>query len=157
MLSREAEALYWIGRYVERAEAAARRFDVQYHSRLESESAQSATLPWHALLFSSGDEANYRERYGDEEERSLLSFLILDDANLNSIRSCATAATALPTSATGALSLTAAACSAAFCRACAVSNSESFAPVALLRIAAGGARRVRADDVNVVWREPRPS
>jgi uncharacterized alpha-E superfamily protein len=92
MLSREAEALYWIGRYIERAEAAARRFDVQYHSRLESESAHSATLPWHALLFSSGDEASYRERYGDEEERSLLSFLILDDANPNSIRSCVTAA-----------------------------------------------------------------
>ena len=92
MLSREAEALYWIGRHVERAEAAARRFDVQYHSRLESESAQSATLPWHALLFSSGDEASYRERYGDESERSLLTFLILDDLNPNSIRSCVTAA-----------------------------------------------------------------
>jgi uncharacterized alpha-E superfamily protein len=92
MLSREAEALYWIGRYVERAEATARRFDVQYHSRLESESAQSATLPWHALLFSSGDQTSYRERYGDEEERSLLAFLILDGANPNSIRSCVTAA-----------------------------------------------------------------
>jgi uncharacterized alpha-E superfamily protein len=92
MLSREAEALYWIGRYVERAEATARRFDVQYHSRLESESAHSATLPWHALLFSSGDEASYRERYGEEEEHSLLTFLILDDAHPNSIRACVTAA-----------------------------------------------------------------
>jgi uncharacterized alpha-E superfamily protein len=92
MLSREAEAVYWIGRYVERAEATARRFDVQYHSRLESESTESATLPWHALLFSSGDETAYRERYGDEEDRSLLTFLILDEANPNSIRSCVTAA-----------------------------------------------------------------
>ena len=44
MLSREAEALYWTGRYLERAEATARRFDVQYHSRLESESASSRVV-----------------------------------------------------------------------------------------------------------------
>jgi uncharacterized alpha-E superfamily protein len=92
MLSREAEALYWLGRYLERAEAIARRFDVQYHSRLESESAASATVPWHALLFSSGDELAYRERYGDEEERSLLNFLILDAQNPNSIRASVAAA-----------------------------------------------------------------
>jgi uncharacterized alpha-E superfamily protein len=92
MLSRKAEALYWIGRYLERAEATARRFDVEYHSRLESESAGTATLPWHALLFSSGDEAAYRERYGDEQERSLLSFLILDRENPNSINACVAAA-----------------------------------------------------------------
>jgi uncharacterized alpha-E superfamily protein len=114
MLSREAEALYWIGRYLERAEAIARRFDVQYHSRLEAESADSATVPWHALLFSSGDEAAYRERYGADrkcaapgvastalgscplgslpEEHSLIAFLILDDENPNSIRACVGAA-----------------------------------------------------------------
>jgi uncharacterized alpha-E superfamily protein len=105
MLSREAEALYWIGRYLERAEATARRFDVQYHSRLESESADSATMPWHALLFSSGDEAAYRQRYGKssaerlpggaadpEVGASILTFLILDGENPSSIRACVTAA-----------------------------------------------------------------
>src|SRR5437588_5167658 len=105
MLSREAEALYWIGRNLERAEATARRFDVQYHSRLESESAHSATLPWHALLLSSGDVAGYRERYGERSAElllgevadpeigaSLLSFLILDGANPGSIRACVTGA-----------------------------------------------------------------
>jgi uncharacterized alpha-E superfamily protein len=98
MLSREAEALYWMGRYLERAEATARRFDVQYHSRLEAESADSATMPWHALLFSSGDEAAFQERYSAErdgalsEEQSLIVFLILDDQNPNSIRSCIAAA-----------------------------------------------------------------
>src|SRR5437870_3426826 len=139
MLSREAEALYWVGRYLERAEATARRFDVEYHSRLESESARTATLPWHALLFSSGDETAYRERMesrgqsdpqmtpmdaeGRErppfpsspsatsassaddtagrsrshsqstiEEHSLISFLILDRENPNSVCACVAAA-----------------------------------------------------------------
>ena len=35
MLSRIAESLYWIGRYVERAEDTARILDVQYHLLLE--------------------------------------------------------------------------------------------------------------------------
>jgi uncharacterized alpha-E superfamily protein len=139
MLSRKAESLYWIGRYLERAEATARRFDVEYHSRLESESARTATLPWHALLFSSGDETAYRERMesrgqsdpqmtqrdADGRERppfpfspsttsassaddtagrnrshsqstigehSLISFLILDRQNPNSVCACVAAA-----------------------------------------------------------------
>jgi uncharacterized alpha-E superfamily protein len=36
MLSREADALFWMGRYLERAEATARIVDVQYHAALES-------------------------------------------------------------------------------------------------------------------------
>jgi len=36
MLSREADAMFWIGRYVERVEATARIVDVQYHSELEA-------------------------------------------------------------------------------------------------------------------------
>ena len=35
MLSRIAESLYWLGRYVERAEDAARILDVHYHLLLE--------------------------------------------------------------------------------------------------------------------------
>jgi uncharacterized alpha-E superfamily protein len=92
MLSREAESLYWLGRYLERAEATARRFDVEYHSRLESEFASSATLPWHALLFSGGDESAFRERYPERDEAAVLTFLVLDGENPNSIRACVTAA-----------------------------------------------------------------
>ena len=35
MLSRIAESLYWLGRYVERAEYTARILDVHYHLLLE--------------------------------------------------------------------------------------------------------------------------
>jgi uncharacterized alpha-E superfamily protein len=92
MLSREAESLYWLGRYLERAEATARRFDVEYHSRLESEHAASATLPWHALLFSGGEEREFRERYPQGDEAAILTFLVLDEGNRSSIRACVTAA-----------------------------------------------------------------
>lgn len=92
MLSREAESLYWLGRYLERAEATARRFDVEYHSRLESELAASATLPWHALLFSGGEERDFRARYPEADEADFITFLVLDRENPSSIHASVTAA-----------------------------------------------------------------
>ena len=43
MLSRIAENLYWIGRYVERAENTARLLDVNYHAVIEA--AQTPLKP----------------------------------------------------------------------------------------------------------------
>jgi uncharacterized alpha-E superfamily protein len=92
MLSREAEALYWVGRHLERAEMTARWCDVEYHSRLEGEAGREAALPWPALLAGRGEAIAYAERFGDWDEPSLLWFLICDRDNPNSIRSCVTAA-----------------------------------------------------------------
>jgi len=44
MLSRIAESLYWIGRYVERAEDTARLLDVHYHLLLEDRRADEAAV-----------------------------------------------------------------------------------------------------------------
>lgn len=49
MLSRHAESLFWIGRYIERAEDTARMLDVTYHNVLESPPAES-TRVWQELL-----------------------------------------------------------------------------------------------------------
>lgn len=49
MLSRHAEDLFWIGRYVERAEDTARMLDVTYHGLLESPAAESGAA-WRELL-----------------------------------------------------------------------------------------------------------
>ena len=50
MLSRHAEDLFWIGRYLERAEDSARLLDVTYHSVLEAGSERSAEEVWSELL-----------------------------------------------------------------------------------------------------------
>ena len=42
MLSRVAEALFWIGRYVERAEDTARLLDVHFHEVLEDPAVDEA-------------------------------------------------------------------------------------------------------------------
>ncbi len=49
MLSRVAENLYWVGRYVERAEHAARLIDVNLHLMLD-QAAADASLRWARLL-----------------------------------------------------------------------------------------------------------
>ncbi|HEU4895428.1 MAG TPA: alpha-E domain-containing protein, partial [Acidimicrobiia bacterium] len=50
MLSRHAENLFWIGRYVERAEDTARLLDVTYHGLLEAGSERSPQEMWSEAL-----------------------------------------------------------------------------------------------------------
>ncbi len=50
MLARHAENLFWIGRYVERAEDTARLLDVTYHGLLEAGSERSPELVWSEAL-----------------------------------------------------------------------------------------------------------
>ena len=53
MLSRHAEDMFWVGRYMERAENTARMLDVTYHSALEAGSDRTADEVWgdlHAIL-----------------------------------------------------------------------------------------------------------
>ena len=92
MLSRIAESLYWIGRYVERAEDTARITDVNVHHTLgmgatpEDESRRQRQ--WEALLAIVGDEQRFRDAYGEVTEDTVPAYLTLDTANPNSIISC---------------------------------------------------------------------
>jgi uncharacterized alpha-E superfamily protein len=70
MLSRDAASCYWIGRYVERAEATARMVDVHYHAALESPLSAGRTgmeegspAHWTSLLAISGSADSYHARY----------------------------------------------------------------------------------------------
>jgi len=101
MLSREADAMFWIGRYVERAEATARIVDVQYHSELEGAFPLASTgeidpsALWGPILAISGDADFFEERYQtDQAERNVLDFFACDEQNGNSIHSCVTRARA---------------------------------------------------------------
>lgn len=95
MLSREADALFWVGRYLERAEATARLVDVQFHAALESPlpSSDPQSL-WRSILEISGDDAIFRARYGEPSERNLIRFMVFDLDQPNSVVSCVRAARA---------------------------------------------------------------
>ena len=71
MLSRIAESLFWLARYIERAEDTARILDVNYHMLLE-QSQQSYRLRWEPLIVMAGEEKRFRDTY-DRGERAKTS------------------------------------------------------------------------------------
>lgn len=83
MLSRDADACFWIGRYVERAEATARMVDVHYHASLE---AGRQKMHWGSLLAISGGAEAYAAHYGEENDRDALEFFAFAPDNPDSIR-----------------------------------------------------------------------
>ena len=87
MLCRDADSCYWIGRYIERAEATARMIDVHYHFGLESPLIDK-TAQWNSLLAISGNEETFHARFGSEEEREIIFFFVFDEKNPDSIRRC---------------------------------------------------------------------
>lgn len=82
MLSRVAEALFWIGRYVERAEDTARLLDVQFHEVLEDPGVDEADA-CEALLAVMGVPDDTAQAHRDS--RSLLELLGYDATSPNSI------------------------------------------------------------------------
>jgi uncharacterized alpha-E superfamily protein len=86
LLSRVADSVYWMARYMERAENVARFIGVNLHLHLDM--PMDATQQWQSLVDTSGDAAVFRERYGVATQHSVLKFLVSDAENPNSIVSC---------------------------------------------------------------------
>lgn len=82
MLSRVAEALFWIGRYVERAEDTARLLDVHYYSVLEDPEVDEATACRVLAMVMGIPESRNLDR---EDTASLLEVLAYDETNPSSI------------------------------------------------------------------------
>lgn len=91
MLSRHADCAYWLGRYMERAEATARMIDVHYHFGLESRYV-GEVLRWSSILAISGNDDEFHERYDQLNERNILYFFAFDPNNFSSVASCLSAA-----------------------------------------------------------------
>lgn len=76
MLSRVAENLYWMARYIERAEDTARLLRVTRHLMLDFPG--TATLGWASLITITGAEDLYDEHYPRRDEAGVLAFLCAD-------------------------------------------------------------------------------
>jgi len=92
MLSRTADHLFWMARYMERAENTARMLDVNYQTALLPQSAAVAEQGWQGLLSISELTDDYSNRYGAINPRQVMSFMVKDDRNPSSILSCLRAA-----------------------------------------------------------------
>lgn len=83
MLSRVADAIYWMNRYLERAENYARFLDVNFNLSLELPPDISAQ--WRPLVVTTGDWDLYESLYGKVEKSTVIYFLGFDEKNPNSI------------------------------------------------------------------------
>lgn len=87
LLSRVAESLFWLGRYVERAENTARLLDVTYHGRLapSAHEVAGATNTWEAMIRTLGLGHGYDAAYSRNDEDSTIEFLTVHRDNPSSI------------------------------------------------------------------------
>ena len=92
MLSRTADHLYWMARYVERAENTARMLNVNYETALLPQSADAAEKGWKGLLSISELTGDFAKRHGEVNARSVMDYMVSDAANPSSIRCCLMAA-----------------------------------------------------------------
>lgn len=76
MLSRVAESIYWLGRYLERAENIARLVNVNANLMLDL--PKGIVPDWEPLIRILGCEASYQAQYESYSERRVANYLITD-------------------------------------------------------------------------------
>jgi uncharacterized alpha-E superfamily protein len=92
MLSRVADSLYWMSRYMERAENLSRLLDVNLQLMLDLGSLNPHRMKelWEPVLISTGDDEEFFKLYTDVTTDSVIEFLTFHPENPNSILECIT-------------------------------------------------------------------
>lgn len=83
MLSRVADSIYWMSRYIERAENVARFIAVNLNLSLDL--AGDADEQWLPLVITTGDHEEFARRYATPTKQNVIQFLTFDRENPNSI------------------------------------------------------------------------
>jgi uncharacterized alpha-E superfamily protein len=92
MLSRTANDLFWLSRYVERAENMARLIEVGYRIVLLPREGEGYHEEWRSTLESAGCLDGYLARHGALETPKVIDYMLFDTENGSSIASCLAAA-----------------------------------------------------------------
>lgn len=92
MLSRTADHLFWMARYMERAENTARLLDVNYQTSLLPQTHETALAGWRGLLSISELSSDYMQRHGEVSPKQVMTYMVSDPANPSSILNCLRAA-----------------------------------------------------------------
>ncbi len=88
MLSRSAEDLFWMARYVERAENTARVLDVSNRMALQASARGNEALQWRPALQIGPDPAAFDAAYSVSSQKNVITYMALDRDNSSSIWSC---------------------------------------------------------------------
>lgn len=90
MLSRVANSIYWMCRYIERAENVARFISVNLNLLLDMPMGKGQL--WEPLIMITGDQKAFEKKYPDYNQESVIRFLTFDTDYFNSIVTCLAAA-----------------------------------------------------------------
>jgi uncharacterized alpha-E superfamily protein len=90
VLSRVADSIYWMSRYIERADNIARVVDVTLNLILDM--PLGSRQQWQPLVETTGDAEEFARRYGTATQQRVIQFLTFDPENPSSIHSCLRAA-----------------------------------------------------------------
>lgn len=90
MLSRVAEAIYWMNRYIERAESNARMLDVNMQVMLDFEMHNEGAVEkhWNPILSTLEDHELFEKLYPEMNGDNVVDFVTFERKNPNSIYSC---------------------------------------------------------------------
>jgi uncharacterized alpha-E superfamily protein len=88
MLSRTADNLYWVARYVERADYLARILEVTLRLTALPLAYVGSTNEWESAVATAGCSRSFHAHYGEAGEDSVKEFLAFSPANPCSIRNC---------------------------------------------------------------------
>ncbi|SDJ12575.1 alpha-E domain-containing protein [Salimicrobium halophilum] len=86
MLSRTADALYWMGRNTERAENNARVLNVQLIHMLEAKDRNVLDRDWKEVLEICASYSDYMEKYGRLETKTIVEYLTTSPLNMNAMK-----------------------------------------------------------------------
>jgi uncharacterized alpha-E superfamily protein len=92
MLSRTADNLYWLARYVERAEYIARILDTTLRLTALPLAYVGTTNEWESAVATAGCAGGFFEHYEEANEETVTEFLAFSTSNPSSIRNCFEAA-----------------------------------------------------------------
>ena len=88
MLSRTADNLYWLARYVERAEYLARILDATYRLTALPLAYVGASNEWESAVATAGCARAFFAAYAEANEETVTEFLAFSTTNPSSIRNC---------------------------------------------------------------------
>jgi uncharacterized alpha-E superfamily protein len=88
MLSRTADHLFWMARYIERAENLARLLDVTWQMSLVPQPVEAANQSWNAIIALNSLEEAFAAKYPAVTGENVLRFMASDADNSASIHSC---------------------------------------------------------------------
>jgi uncharacterized alpha-E superfamily protein len=85
MLGRSAGGLYWMFRYLERAENVARLLDVGFRMAVTRGADSPQGDEWRSVLITTGQDAAYREKFDDYTGQQVFNFMLRDRDNPTSV------------------------------------------------------------------------